>query len=165
MENSLTYRATEAAFRALVRTFGLLRRVMEPYFAGFGISSAQWGILRTLHRAEEEGLPHLRLSDLGDRLIVRPASITGAIDRLEKLGLVSRTTCAEDQRVKHVCLTDAGRERVQCVLQHHGNQMTCVLSCLGMEEQEQLRELLERLGRHLESLMDGGGPQPDAPLA
>lgn len=160
MQSPLTHRATEAAFRALVRTFGLLRRVMEPYFAGFGISSAQWGILRTLHSAEEEGLPHLRLSDLGDRLIVRPASITGAIDRLEKLGLVKRQDCATDQRVKHVCLTAAGRERVACVLQNHGDQMTCVLSCLGMEEQERLRELLERLGQHLEALVDG---RPEAP--
>jgi DNA-binding MarR family transcriptional regulator len=164
MEKPFTHRATEAAFRALVRTFGLLRRVMEPYFAGFGISSAQWGILRTLHAAEEEGLPHLRLSDLGDRLIVRPASITGAIDRLETLGLVKRRNCATDQRVKHVCLTDAGRERVTCVLQHHGDQMTCVLSCLGMEEQETLRELLERLGKHLEALVDGGRPEAP-PLA
>ena len=50
---------------------------MQPYFARFGITGSQWGILRTLHRAEREGLPSLRVTDLSDRLLVRPPSITG----------------------------------------------------------------------------------------
>src|SRR5688572_17243456 len=60
----------EPAFLALVRTFGLLRRVMEPYFGGFGLSGAQWGVLRTLHRETvESDAKSLRLTDLGDRLL------------------------------------------------------------------------------------------------
>src|SRR5258706_11957250 len=45
----------ETAFRALIRTFGLLERVMQPYFARFGISGAQFGVMRTLQRAEQGG--------------------------------------------------------------------------------------------------------------
>src|SRR3954447_10247686 len=91
----------EPAFLALVRTFGLLRRVMEPYFARFGLSGAQWGALRTLHRETvDPDKGSLRLTDLGDRLLVRPPSVTGVVDRLQRMGLVDRTTSAEDHRVK-----------------------------------------------------------------
>src|SRR5437868_1116668 len=85
-----TERPTENAFREMIRTFGLAERIMQPYFARFGISGAQWGVLRNLHRAEQEGLPGMRLTDLGERLLIRPPSVTGVVDRLERAQLVVR---------------------------------------------------------------------------
>ena len=73
-------RPTENAFRELIRTFGLVERVMQPYFASFGITGSQWGALINLHRAEQDGSPRLRLSALGERLLIRPPSVTGLID-------------------------------------------------------------------------------------
>ena len=89
---------TDHAFRELIRVFGLAERVMQPYFAQFGISGAQWGVLRNLHRAEQEGLAGLRLTELSERLLVRPASVTGVIDRLEKAGFVRRVKDPGDRR-------------------------------------------------------------------
>src|SRR5687768_6498429 len=99
----------EPAFHALISTFGLLKRVMEPYFAHFGLSGAQWGVLRTLRRMEAGGQPEPRLTDLGNHLLVRPPSMTGAVDRLQRLGLVRRSASPTDQRAKHVSLTPTGR--------------------------------------------------------
>jgi DNA-binding MarR family transcriptional regulator len=146
--------ASEPAFRALVRTFGLLKRVMEPYFARFGISGSQWGVLRTLHRAADEGTAELRLTDLGDRLIVRPASVTTVVDRLVRMGLVTRRASDSDQRVKNVSLTAAGRQFVLRVLQHHPRQIAEVLGGLGEQEQTELGRLLEKLEPHLAQLAD-----------
>src|SRR5438105_939297 len=84
-------RPDELAFRELIRTFGLLERVMEPYFAGFGMTGAQWGVLRNLHRAEAEGHRELRLTDLGERLLVQPPTVTGVVERLCRAGLVDKT--------------------------------------------------------------------------
>src|SRR5271157_2723712 len=99
-------RPTENAFRELIRTFGLAERVMHPYFARFGISASQWGLLRNLHRAEQEGQPGLRLTELSNRLLVRPPSVTGVVDRLERAGLVVRHESAADLRAKQVGLTN-----------------------------------------------------------
>ena len=107
---------------------------MEPYFARFGISGSQWGVLRTLHRSAEEGSPELRLTDLGDRLIVRPASVTAVVERLVRMGLVERRASDSDQRVKNVSLTAAGRQFVLRVLQHHPRQIADVLGGLGEHE-------------------------------
>src|SRR4051794_12034122 len=110
-------RTAEKAFRELIRLFGLLEKVMQPYFARFGISGSQWGALRTLHRAEQEGLPGLRLTDLGDRLLIRPPSVTGIVDRLQRAGLVVRDGAPEALREKLVALTERGRQLVSQVLE------------------------------------------------
>jgi len=116
-------RTSEKTFRELIRLFGLLEKVMQPYFARFGISGSQWGVLRTLHRAELEGLTGLRLTDLGDRLLIRPPSVTGIVDRLERVDLVVRDGSPEDLRAKLVSLTEKGRQLVGQVLAVHGKQI------------------------------------------
>ena len=101
-------KVAEKAFRQLIRTIGLLERAMQPCFARFGITGGQWGVLRNLHRAEAEGRSDLRLTDLSERLLIRPPSVTGVVDRLERAQLVARTDSATDLRVKQVAL-DAPR--------------------------------------------------------
>lgn len=150
--------APESAFGSLVKTLGLLKRVMEPHFAQFGISGAQWGVLYALHRCEQDhGPAALRLTDLGDRLIVRPASITGTVDRLQRLGLVARSASETDHRAKHVTLTAPGRLLVAKVLQHHPAQVHRVLEGLTAPEQADLQRLLDRLVSHLEPLAATAG--------
>src|SRR5262245_9860419 len=137
-------------FRELLRTFGRIERAMQPYFARHGISGSQWGVLRNLIRAEHEGLTGLRITALSERLLIRPPSVTGVVDRLERAGLVLRTDDPADQRAKFVQLTDAGRHLVEHVLKGHERQIEAVLGGLSRTEQGTLLQLLGRLGQHLE---------------
>ena len=143
---------SELAWRAFIRTTGLFRNRMEPYFAKFGISAAQWGVLRALQRAEAEGVERLRLTDLGRRLLVKPPSVTSIIDRLERNGLVARQAARDDQRAKLLNLTPAGRQLVARVLEKHPSQIRAILGGLTETEQHQLYHLMERLAAHLETL-------------
>jgi len=131
---------------------GLLDRVMQPYFGHFGISRSQWACLRVLHRAEQEGLPGLRPVDLGRRLLVRPPSVTGLIDRLQRSGYVESNSSATDLRGKEVHLSDAGRKLVERILQGHSDQIAAVMGGLDETSQQQLHLLLQRLAEHLESM-------------
>ena len=115
---------------------------MQPYFAAFGISGAQWGILRVLQRAEGEGIRAVRLTDLSTRLLIRPPSVTGVVDRLQRLGLVERAESDRDLRVKRVRLTLAGRRLMERVLRRHPQQVHRVLAGLSDEEQARLYTLL-----------------------
>ncbi len=153
-------RPVESTFRELIRTFGLVERVMHSHFARFGISGAQWGVLRTLHRAEQEGIGGLRLTDLSDRLLIRPPSVTGAVDRLERAGLVVRGGSPTDLRAKHVALTRKGQQLVERVLGVHGKQIDRVLGVLNPDEQAEFHRLLGRLGQHLERLLEEGVTAP-----
>ncbi len=147
-------RPWEMGFRALIRVNGLLDRVMQPYFGRFGLSRSQWGVLRTLHRTETEGMDGLRLMDLGERLLVRPPSVTGLIDRLQRLGYVARFSSTNDMRGKEVRLTQSGRSLVERILRGHGGQIASVMSGLSSSEQIRLGDLLERLAVHLESIAE-----------
>lgn len=144
----------ENAFRTLIRTFGLLDRVMHPYFARFGISGAQWGVLRQIHAAEQQRPEPLRMTELSERLIIRPASVTGVIDRLARDGFVRRTALPTDLRVKLIQLTDKGRGLVERVLAVHDQQIAKVLGGLSAVEQKEFQRLLTRLGQHLEKLVE-----------
>jgi DNA-binding MarR family transcriptional regulator len=127
---------------------------MQPYFARFGISGSQWGLLRTLYRAEEgEGERGLRLTDLSDRLLIRSPSVTGAVNRLERAKLVVRSHSLTDHRAKHVELTPQGRELVERVLEVHESQIDRVLGGLSMPERKELYRLLNGLSHHLEKLL------------
>lgn len=147
-------RPQERAFRTLVRTFGLMERVMQPYFARFGISGSQWGVLRTLERAEAEGQEGVRVTDLSERLLIRPPSVTGVVDRLERAGLVVRDTASNDLRVKRVRLTARGRRVVEQVRAVHSGQVDALLGGLSAAEQSEFQRLLERLSGHLEKLLE-----------
>src|SRR4051794_41940597 len=73
----------ELAFRSLIRTFGLLERVMLPHFARLGVSASQWGVLRTLHRAEANGTGGLGGTDLRECPLLWPPRLPAAFARLE----------------------------------------------------------------------------------
>ncbi len=150
-------RPAENPIRELVRTFGLLERVMHPYFAGFGISGSQWGVLRNLHAAAQEGLLGLRLTDLGSRLLITPPSVTGVVDRLERAGLVARGGSPTDLRAKQVALTAQGRRLVARILADHEGQIDAVLAGLSAADRAELQRLLAQLGRHLEGMVGRAG--------
>ena len=147
---------TDNPLREFIRVEGLVERVMQHYFARFGISGSQWGLLRTFHRAEEEGQSRLRLTDLSDRLLIRPPSVTGAVDRLERAGMVLRDHATVDQRSKLVGLTPKGRQLIQRILSVHAQQVARVLGGLSKKEQAEFHRLLRRLGQHLEGLVTRG---------
>jgi DNA-binding MarR family transcriptional regulator len=147
--------SAENAFRALIQTLGLAERVLQPHFGRFGISGSQWSVLRALHQAEEDGLSGLRLTDLSESLLVRPPSVTGAVDRLQRAGLVWRAGVHTDHRAKLVGLTPEGRRLVDRVRLAHAAQVEAVMGGLTPEEQSELQRLLARLGEHFEGLLEG----------
>jgi DNA-binding MarR family transcriptional regulator len=151
---------TERLFRSYLRTWGLLRQVMDPYFAQFGISGPQWGILRILHRAELEGESGLRLKDVGARLLVQPPSVTGLVDRLERQGLLKRNDSKADLRVRRVSLTPEARKLVERVLVGHTQQIKRLFEPFESQEVEQFVNFVKRWEAHLDELVmrkQGGG--------
>ena len=148
----------DSALREMIRTFGLIERVMQPYFARFGISGSQWGVLRNLHRAEQEGQHSLRLSELSKRLLIRPPSVTGLIKRLERADLVTRSASPTDLRGRCIQLTSSGRHLVRRILEEHDDQVHLVLEGLDAHDQAKLSRLLSAWSRHLQRLLRKAEP-------
>ncbi|TQV76365.1 MarR family transcriptional regulator [Denitrobaculum tricleocarpae] len=75
------------------------RELLAPH----GVTPVQYAVLKIL--AEDDGISG---SDLGSRMKLDSASITGVVDRMESLGLVERLSDAEDRRVQRIYATGKG---------------------------------------------------------
>jgi DNA-binding MarR family transcriptional regulator len=137
----------------------LNRGFMHSLWDELGLYRGQPFLLAVLW--ESEGITH---SELARRMHVSPATVTNMIKRMEKGGLLERRPDAEDQRVSHVYLTDAGRAIRERVDQRWRELETQVFGSFSEEEQEILAALLERVRTELIKLHDGpmGGPGQDS---
>lgn len=139
---------SENPIRSILRTYGLIQLSLQPYFAKFGISPAQWGVLRALARLEKKQ-ESVSLSDLSRHLLVQPPSVTGVIDRMERLGLIRRSVDPNDRRSRLVCLTKSGRQLLTIARKEAPSKLASLLEPLSKAEQKQLQRLLKKLTTHL----------------
>jgi DNA-binding MarR family transcriptional regulator len=95
--------AVISLMRAQQIVLGRLEDTVRPY----GLSYARYELLVLLSFTRSGELP---LSKVGDRLQVHPASVTGAVDKLEQQGLVVRVPHPEDRRAVLARITERGRQ-------------------------------------------------------
>ena len=90
-------------------TATMLYKASYIYFRQYGITDAQFNVLIQLQYEKQQGLSQ---TDLGRRLVVNKADMTGIIDRLEKAGLVRREDHPKDRRINIIKITRKGRDIV-----------------------------------------------------
>src|SRR6185503_11818811 len=86
----------QEAFLSVVRTATVLHDAFEQMLKPYGLTSAQFNVLRILRGSEPDGLCR---NDLRDRLVTRMPDVTRLLDRMEEAGLVARTREDEDRRM------------------------------------------------------------------
>ena len=105
---------------------------------------------------EEDGLTH---SQLAERMMVTPATISRMVQRMEKTGFLTRRVDPTDERVSRVYLSPAGRE-VQAALRQVWRTMEEeTFAGLSDEELAALSSLLGRLRDNLQRV-SGEIPPP-----
>ncbi|MHB1043385.1 MAG: MarR family transcriptional regulator [Eubacteriales bacterium] len=119
------------------------------HFARYGLSWPKFDALVRLYMAGDRGLTQ---SELGKKMLVSRANITGLIDRLEKEALVVRRADPSDKRVFRVCLTNRAVTLMNAFLPVHNNYMHKIMSALDRHEKEVFISLLKKLKKGLESV-------------
>src|SRR5438874_7959289 len=90
----------------------------------------------------------LPVNTIGPKVWLTPGSISVAVDRLVKKGLVSRKDRAGDRRVRQVELTRNGRALITRGFKEHAAAMENAVSILSKNERLTLLRLLKKLGKH-----------------
>jgi MarR family 2-MHQ and catechol resistance regulon transcriptional repressor len=90
----------------------------------------------------------LPVNTLGPMVWLTPGSISVAVDRLVKKGLVSRKNHPRDRRVRQVELTAKGRALITRGFGEHAAAMEDVAGVLSKNERLTLLRLLKKLGKH-----------------
>src|ERR1700716_3890446 len=90
----------------------------------------------------------LPVNTIDPKVWLTPGSISVAVDRLVKKGLVSRKDHPDDRRVRPVELTRKGRALITRGFGEHAAAMEDVADVLSKNERLTLLRLLKKLGKH-----------------
>src|SRR5215207_1477302 len=122
-------------------TNSLLARLANRNTIG-DLTYSQFAVLEALYH-----LGSLTQGDISAKVLKSGSNMTTVIDNLERDGLVHRERDANDRRVIHVHLTEAGSSKIETVLPGHVAALVEEFSILSAKEQETLGELCRKLGR------------------
>lgn len=96
-----------AIVTSIIRVEQILLGKIDSTLKPFGLTFARYELLMLLSFSRKGALP---LGKIGVRLQVHPASVTNAVNRLERDGLVERLSHPDDGRTVLATLTPDGRK-------------------------------------------------------
>ncbi len=122
-------------------TNSILGRLAERNTVG-DLTWSQFAVLEALYH-----LGPMTQGEVSAKVLKSGSNMTTVIDNLERDGLVRRERDADDRRVIHVHLTEAGSGKIEAVLPGHVAVLVEEFSVLSPKEQETLGELCKKLGK------------------
>ena len=105
-----------------------------------GVTASQAMTLNFL--GEEDAIP---TNVLGQKLQITSATMTGILDRLEKVDLIERRPHPDDRRAILVCLSEKGARYAMEINAIMGEANTEFLNNLSHEESQTFRNLLKQV--------------------
>lgn len=132
------------AVTGLTRVQQLLHRRIDALLKPVELTFARYEVLMLLAFSQRGTLP---MSVIGSRLQVHPASVTSAVERLERQGFASRERTESDRRMVLARITPAGRRTAQRATEVLNRQ---VFADLGVSDRDlaSLDRLLRAVRRH-----------------
>ena len=127
----------------LMKAFHALRPHAEESIRKTHLGDSDFRVLEVLlHKGP------LPVNTIGPKVWLTPGSISVAVERLVKKGLVSRKGQTGDRRVRQVDLTAKGRALITSGFGEHAAAMENTVSVLSKDERLTLLRLLKKLGMH-----------------
>jgi len=136
-------------FYLFTQIMGRRNRQLQEQLAPCGIGVPQWRILAVLH--ERAGCT---MNELADVTTVDRTTLTRALDRMARDGLVTRKSDARDRRNVRLGLTPAGNDAFCRVLPRVVAQNERAVEGFGAAEAASIRALLHRMLRNLDAEYD-----------
>ncbi|HEY2764167.1 MAG TPA: MarR family transcriptional regulator [Pseudonocardiaceae bacterium] len=116
--------------------------------------------LQILVEEDDRSESGLSLSDLSERLGLAHSTVSGIVSRLERDGMVRRSTCAGDRRQIRIELTDSVRDWVDHELPAlRQAPLVAVLRQISAEQRAALLDGLATMQRLLEANTTGTSPE------
>ena len=130
----------QEAYLNVLRTSAALLDGVERLLKPYGLTAAQYNVLRILRGAEPAGLCR---NEVRDRMLTRMPDMTRLLDRMEEAGLVARIRSDHDRRLVATHITSAGRKLVDSVTRSINELHQQQLGHLTKKQLGTLIELLE----------------------
>jgi len=139
----------------MTRSHHAVRLLAEQSITNAGLCLTDFAALEALlHKGP------LTITQIQDKVLLASGSMTAAIDRLEKLGLVVRKSTSTDRRARIVELTPEGKRVAGQYYEKHARDLEELMSVLSEREKQQLHVSLKKVGL-LAAQRLGGGREAD----
>lgn len=126
----------------LIKAYHSLLGFTEHTLKDSGLGDSEFRILEALlHKGP------MPVNTIGPRVFLTPGSISVAVDRLLKRGLVTRTNSSEDRRIRVVDLTSTGRRLIEQVFAAHARQVDRLAEVMSPKERRQVARALKAFGK------------------
>ena len=124
-----------------------VEKVDRASIAETGLGLTDFAILEALlHKGP------LTINAIGEKVLLTSGSMTAAINRLKKNGLVRREQDPADGRCFHVHLTADGRKVIENAYALHQRNLERVAEVLSPSERDELVRLLKKIGVHADGM-------------
>lgn len=130
----------------LLQTGRGLQAEFDGFLAQHGLSQGRFLTLVVMHRTPETPA---NPSDLATKIGVKPASMTGLLDGLEREQLVERVPHPTDRRKVNVQLGAKGKALLDAILPSYYTHIASLTADLSAEEQALLAGLLAKVSARL----------------
>ena len=134
-------------FLIMLRASHSISRYLLPPILKAGLGDSDF---RVLHVLVENG--PTPVNAIGPKVHLNPGSISVAVDRLFKKGLVSRVEAASDRRVRTVSITEKGRKLFVPLLRQQSTLVELVFQDVSPEDRRKMEDVLKRIGKRAETL-------------
>ena len=122
-------------------TSNFLGAIQGEFMSQFGLSMAQFNILRILRGAKDS----IAINTVKERMIEKSPNTTRLMDKLIDKGLISRERCSEDRRVVYVKITKDGLSLLKKIDDIFEENTDLFIPSLTDEEANLLSDLLDKL--------------------
>ena len=133
----------------MLKSLQAVSKYILPPILEEGVGDSDFRVLEVLlHKGP------MPVNTIGPKVNLNPGSVSVAVDRLYKKGLVSRVESTCDRRVRTVSITDKGRKFFCPIFQRHAALIKRVFEETSANERDQLEATLKKIGMHAQSLAE-----------
>jgi MarR family 2-MHQ and catechol resistance regulon transcriptional repressor len=141
MRKTTSHIAAPKLWWIITRSHHTLRLLAEHSILNTGLCLTDFAALEALlHKGP------LTISQIQDKVLLASGSMTAAVDRLEKRGLVIRRSISSDRRARIVELTQQGKRVAAEYFEKHERDLEELMSVLSDKEKQQVYSSLRKLG-------------------
>lgn len=135
------------AWLIMMKATQAIRHYALPPVLNEGIGDSDFRILEVLlHKGP------MPVNSIGPKVDLNQGSVSVAVDRLYKKGLVNRVESTCDRRVRTVSITKSGKHLFAPVFRRHAALINRVFDDVSSEELQQLETILKKIGKRAERL-------------
>jgi MarR family 2-MHQ and catechol resistance regulon transcriptional repressor len=148
MKRGKTPEATHS-WLVILKVLQAMRRLLLPPLFQAGLGDSDFRVLEVLRHKGP-----MPVNVIGPKVDLNPGSVSVAVDRLYRKGLVSRAESESDRRVRTVALTEKGRRVFVPIFRQHAALIARAFQDVSPAERRRLEEALKKIGRRAEKLSE-----------